>query len=116
MGAARSTATQGEWDSRGLYLLGNISVDDDTSLVIIPPEEGEEMLEDEMSNIAWDDVSGEALDPEKVKEARRAEMCYYSKMGVYRKAPISERFAKTGKAPIGVRWVDVNKGDRKSSL
>ena len=43
-------------------------------------------------------------------------MCYYSKMGVYRKVMISERISKTGKAPIGVRWVDVNKGDRKSPL
>ena len=37
-------------------------------------------------------------------------------MGVYRKAPISERIAKTGKAPIGVRRVDANKGDRTSPL
>ena len=69
MDVARSIATQRQLASSGLYLLGNISIDDDTRTVIIPPEEGEEMLEEEMSNIAWGDVSGGALDPEKVKEA-----------------------------------------------
>ena len=32
-------------------------------------------------------------------------------MKVYKKVSIYECEAKIGKAPIGVRWVDVNKGD-----
>ena len=40
LGVARSIATQRQRASSGLYLLGSISVDDDTSPVIIPPEEG----------------------------------------------------------------------------
>ena len=32
-------------------------------------------------------------------------------MGVYVKVPISQCIERTGKRPIGTRWVDVNKGD-----
>ena len=35
----------------------------------------------------------------------------FKKYGVYDKVRISECYERTGKAPIGVRWVDVNKGD-----
>ena len=32
-------------------------------------------------------------------------------MNVYDKVPTSQCWQETGKAPIGVRWVDINKGD-----
>ena len=32
-------------------------------------------------------------------------------MGVYEKVDINEAWSETGKAPIAVRWVDINKGD-----
>ena len=35
-------------------------------------------------------------------------------MGVYEKVAIQEAYDATGKAPIAVRWVDVNKGDSQS--
>ena len=35
----------------------------------------------------------------------------FAKQMVYVKVPISKARALTGRAPIGVRWVDVNKGD-----
>ena len=35
-------------------------------------------------------------------------MDYYRQMSVYRKVPISESIAKTGKKLIGVRWVDID--------
>ena len=60
---------------------------------------------------AWDDVSGKALDPEKVKEARTEELGYFRRYEVYKKVPTKECWEKTGKAPIGVRWIDINKGD-----
>ena len=63
------------------------------------------------TDIAWDDISGHYLDPVGVRQARSAEIDYYRKMGVCVKVPISKCFAKTGQKPIGVRWVDVNKGD-----
>ena len=60
---------------------------------------------------AWDDVSGAALDPQKVKQARREEIEYVRKMSLYKKVPVKEGVARTGRQPISVRWIDINKGD-----
>ena len=60
----------------------------------------------------WDDMSGELLDTQLVKMARNEEMIEVRKHKLYDKVPIQECWEMTGKAPIGVRWVDVNKGDR----
>ena len=54
---------------------------------------------------AWDDVSGEALDPRKVKEARWLDMDYYKKMKVFVKVPIEECRRVTGKDPLKTRWI-----------
>ena len=62
--------------------------------------------------IAEDDVSGEALDASLVRTARKEEIAYFRSMGVYKKVPIQKSYEVTGKGPIGVRWIDVNKGDR----
>ena len=71
-----------------------------------------ELHEDEKEWMnAMDDVSGEALDTGKVRTARKEEMVYFKKMGVYKKVPLKVCWEETGKAPIGVRWVDINKGD-----
>ena len=61
---------------------------------------------------AWDDVSGAELDPKEVKRARAEEVEYVRKMKLYTKVPIDECYKKTGKAPITVRWIDINKGDK----
>ena len=34
-------------------------------------------------------------------------------MGVYCKVSVDECWSKTGKAPIAVRWIDINKGDEQ---
>ena len=62
----------------------------------------------------YDNLSGEKLDPDLVKKARAEEMNEFAKYGVYEKVPLSECRMKTGAEPIGVRWVDVNKGDAKA--
>ncbi len=36
----------------------------------------------------------------------------FRKHGVHVKVPLSQCRGRTGKEPIGVRWVDVNKGDK----
>ena len=59
----------------------------------------------------WDDISGAKLDPAQVSKARMEEMKELHKHGVYLKVPIEECWRETGKKPIGVRWVDINKGD-----
>ena len=62
---------------------------------------------------AWDDVTGKELDAEMVWEARRLEMKFVRLMGVYRKARRSWAKAK-GEKIIGVRWIDINKGDNEN--
>ena len=61
--------------------------------------------------IIYDAISGEELDPELIKEARRLEMENFRKHGVGAKAPIEECWKETSRPPIGVKWVDVNEGD-----
>jgi hypothetical protein len=67
--------------------------------------------EDTSGMIAIDDVSGQRLDPRLMVQARKEEIQYFRAMGVYEKVDISEAWSETGRAPIAVRWVDINKGD-----
>ena len=46
-----------------------------------------------------------------VKAARADEMHFFKEFQVYVKVPESECWEKTGKGPIGTRWIDINKGD-----
>ena len=62
---------------------------------------------------AQDDVSGQALEPSLVKAARQEEMRYFEKLGVYERVDRSEQ-RRTGGKVVGVRWVDINKGDSES--
>ena len=64
--------------------------------------------------MAWDDVSGAALDPERVKKARQEEIDYIHKMMLYTKMPINECVKATGRQPISFRWIDINKGDSET--
>ena len=59
---------------------------------------------------AWDDVSNAELVPKLVREARALEMEYFYMLGLYERVPRSHQ-VHTGEKIIGVRWVDVNKGD-----
>ena len=61
--------------------------------------------------VAWDDVSGATLDPNKVKAARAEELEYVRRMNLYTKVPVSKCLRKIAKQPISVRWIDINKGD-----
>ena len=60
---------------------------------------------------AWDDVNNENNVPELVHAARALEMEYFHKLGVYEKVTRDHQVSIGGKI-IGVRWLDVNKGDR----
>ena len=64
--------------------------------------------------VAFDDVSGQQLEPSLMIKARADEIAYFREMGVYEKVNVSECWAETGKAPIAVRWVDINKGDTQN--
>ena len=61
-----------------------------------------------------DDVSGEALPPDLVREARKEEIKFMQDWNVWEVRTIEECKRVTGKAPIGGRWVDHNKGDADS--
>ena len=77
---------QWKWDARGLELLATIEAEGKIPAGSdnIPEEEStNEILE------AWDDASGEDLDPATVLAARREEIPYYKEMKAFTKVPIS---------------------------
>ena len=45
-----------------------------------------------------------------MRKARAVEMVYSERLGVYERVPMSHQIATGGKT-IGIRWVDINKGD-----
>ena len=51
------------------------------------------------------------LDPTLVKAARKDEIQGAEDMKVWQKVCRDEAFAVTGRAPVGTRWVDTDKGD-----
>ena len=61
---------------------------------------------------AMDDVRGGKLSLQKVIDARVDEMAFIKKRKVYIYSTYEEAFRVTGKRPLGVRWVDTDKGDR----
>ena len=67
-------------------------------------------VELEEGSYAWDDVHGGALPVADVVAARKEEVGYMEKRGIWTKRPTKECWDKTGKAPVSVRWVDTNKG------
>ena len=56
-----------------------------------------------------DDITGQPLDPELCRIARRKEIEYFQSKGVWDMRRVQEAWAKTGRPPISVRWVEVNK-------
>ena len=65
----------------------------------------------ENDQIFKDDLTGQVLDATLVRAARKKELEYFDGKDVWELRPISECRRLTGKAPVTVRWVDVNKGD-----
>jgi hypothetical protein len=59
----------------------------------------------------YDEITGAALPPELVRQARAEEVKFMLDWGVWERALVTDCWRETGKAPIGSKWVDVNKGD-----
>ena len=57
-----------------------------------------------------DQNMGLVLDPEAVRRAREDELSEVDKHGVWENVPVLQCWDATGKKPIGVRWVDTDKG------
>ena len=63
--------------------------------------------------LCYDAIFGELMIKEFVEAARKVEMETFKKHGVYEKVPIEERWKETGRAPLGVKLVDTNRGDQE---
>ena len=66
---------------------------------------------DKTPGVYRDGLTGQPLRPGLVKAAREKELAYFLSKHVWTKVPRSEALARQGKAPITVKWIDVNKGD-----
>ncbi len=64
----------------------------------------------------YDEITGAALPPSLVQAARAEEIKFMLEWGVWERALITDCWRETGKAPIGSKWVDVNKGDATKPL
>lgn len=75
--------------------------------------------EDLIANVeeCWDefvdDGSGLPFESGAVREARAVEMRVFTSFPVYTKVPTSEARRVIGRGPIGVCWLDTNKGDEE---
>ena len=63
------------------------------------------------SGVYKDDLTGQVLRDELVKAARAVELAYFTSKRIWSKVPKSRARASPGRAPITVRWVDVNTSD-----
>ena len=73
--------------------------------------------EDEEPTEEWeaeDDVKGGPLDPHEVKAARQKEIQYLWDMKVYEYSTEAESRARTGRKPVGLKWIDTNKGSAEA--
>ena len=68
----------------------------------------------EETKCAYDDVLGGELPVDKVMEARQEEIEFMLNWETCEEVPVQQCSDRTGKGPLGGRWVDVNKGDDKN--
>ena len=61
-----------------------------------------------------DDLTGQPLPPSLCRQARQEELEYFRTKGVWELRRVAEALQRTGRRPISVRWVEVNKGDSEN--
>ena len=59
-------------------------------------------------------VRGGPLDPLEVKATRQKEIQYVWDMEVYEYSTEAEARARTGRNPVGLKWLDTNKGSSEA--
>ena len=64
----------------------------------------------EEEGYAWDDVNMKMLDLRGVRIGRSEEVEYMKSRNIWREVDVDESWAKTGRGPVSVRWVDTDKG------
>ena len=72
---------------------------------------------DETQREEWeaeDDVKGGPLDPREANAARQKEIQYLWDMEVHEYSTEAESRARTGRNPVGIKWIDTNKGSAEA--
>ncbi len=64
---------------------------------------------EEIEDMYYDAISGEVLEGERTREARKVHMETFREHGVCEKVPIQERLKNTGKSLAGVKLVDTSR-------
>ena len=83
-----------------------------TEVVQAPPEDCWEGWKDfDKEWQAFDDVKGGELPAHLVRSARLRELRYLAERRVYEYASTSEAMKRTHRRPLGLKWIDCNKGD-----
>ena len=62
----------------------------------------------------WGENTGEQLPTKLVEASRGEELKFMQNWQVWDEVPITECLQRTGKRPLGFKWVDINKADRTS--
>ncbi len=88
----------------GCFGIQAVDDDEEVSKSLYGPEQG-------YSGKYKDDLTGQVLRDDLVRAARLKELEYFTSKGVWVKVPMGRARQATGRSPITVRWVDVNKGD-----
>ena len=55
-----------------------------------------------------------AIELEDLRKARMEEIGFMQSRRIWTEVPVAECHRKTGRAPVSVRWVDVNKGSAEN--
>ena len=82
----------------------------------IEEAEGEDDMEFEGGQTAWDDVHGEELDLKLVRKGRKEEIDYMEFRGIWEVCDEEEAWRETGQGPTSTKWVDTNKGTKLDPL
>ena len=72
---------------------------------------GQTQEEAEAYEMAWADVHGGEISLADLRRARREEIGFMTGRNIWTETSEKECWLVTGKAPVSVRWVDVNKGN-----
>lgn len=107
---------------RGLYDLSEGAYDQP---MVVPSDPAVDRVKDEEEELTvhgggfedgpdlhHDELTGEALPTSLVTAAREEECTFMESWGVWEEVPVAVCWQRTGRRPIGTRWVDVNKGDK----
>ena len=88
----------------------NLEMDgSDSDMPLLAADDVDDHPEDDFE--AFDDAKGGKLDMKLVRTARAEEMAFVKERQVYEYASTKKCHERTGRPPVGTKWVDTNKGD-----